>query len=988
VVSSNAGSLAYGGTPSDQTVVAALRDLADRGLSVVFSPFILMDIPGGNALPSPYGDDASQPTYPWRGRITCDPAPGQPGTPDKSAPAAAQIAAFVGTTVPGDYALSGDTVVYTGPDEWSLRRMVLHYAWLCKAAGGVGAFVLSSELRGLTHVRDSASHYPFVTALAALAADVRAILGPDAKILYAADWTEYFGHQPQDGSGDVFFHLDPLWSSPDIDAVGIDCYWPLADWRDGLDHLDRQNGARSPYDLDYLRHNVFAGEGYDWYYASGADRDLQIRSPIADGAGKPWVYRFKDLRSWWLNPHYDRPAGAESASPTAWVPESKPVWLMEIGCPAVDKGANQPNVFVDAKSSESALPYYARGIRDDLAQRSYLQALISAFDPASDAYSPGANPVSAVYGDRMLDCSRVHVYAWDARPFPAFPSSLETWGDAPNWRLGHWINGRIASVPLSGLVHRLLEDFGQTGHDASLLEGIVPGYVVDRIMSARDALQPLELAFFFDAVERADHIAFHHRAEAISASHVTPGNLVEDRPDRPLHRLTRAQETDLAASAKIGYVLADGEYAPAIAEARRLTGASTRVASASLPIVLEPEQADAIAETWLHETWTARERANFSLPPSRLAVEAGDAVILEANGRSRLLRVTEIGDHGARTIGAQALDPEGYGAAGATPRPPTWRPPDTAAPGELIFLDLPTALSAAGVTGLAAAAVRRPWAGPVALYRSPEPAGFAYHSSIAAPAITGVLLDPLPAGPPGRWDYANMPRVLLDDGSLSSVSELRLLSGANLAAVASPTGGGWEIVQFQSATLIAARTYRLSALLRGLGGTEDAMAATAPAGSRVVLLDAAVTAVPSTADDVGTPYIWRHGPAARAPGSPAYAELTHVDQGRALRPLSPAHVRADRAVSGDITLTWVRRTRSGGDSWELPDVPLGEDYERYEIDIRDGGTVKRTLVSSTPNVVYSAAAQVADFGSVQSAVTVDLCQLGVTGRGVPARTTV
>lgn len=88
--------------------------------------------------------------------------------------------------------------------------------------------------RGL--VRDTASSYPFVAALMQLASDVKSVL-PDARVTYAADWSEYFGHQPTDGSGDVYFHLDPLWASADIDAIGIDVYWPLADWREGRAQL-------------------------------------------------------------------------------------------------------------------------------------------------------------------------------------------------------------------------------------------------------------------------------------------------------------------------------------------------------------------------------------------------------------------------------------------------------------------------------------------------------------------------------------------------------------------------------------------------------------------------------------------------------------------------------------------------------------------------------------------------------------------------------
>ena len=316
LISTRDGGAAYGGTPSDQTVVAAIQDLKARGLSVTLTPFILMDVPAGNTLPNPFGGDG-QPVYPWRGRITCHPAPGQPETPDKTAAAASQIAAFVGTAAAADFALSGTSVHYSGPNEWSYRRMVLHQAFLAKAAGGVDAFVIGTELRGLTWVRSAADTYPFVEALTALAADVKSVLGSGTKVVYAADWSEYFGHQPADGSGDVYFHLDPLWSSANIDAIGIDVYWPLADWRDGRDHLDAVAGAASIYDPAYLRSNVAGGEGFDWYYASDADRDAQIRTPITDGSGKPWVFRYKDILSWWSNAHFDRPGGVESGTPTA-----------------------------------------------------------------------------------------------------------------------------------------------------------------------------------------------------------------------------------------------------------------------------------------------------------------------------------------------------------------------------------------------------------------------------------------------------------------------------------------------------------------------------------------------------------------------------------------------------------------------------------------------------------------------------------------------
>nr|WP_291006363.1 glycoside hydrolase/phage tail family protein [Hyphomicrobium sp.] len=409
---------------------------------------------------------------------------------------------------------------------------------------------------------------------------------------YAADWSEYFGHQPADASGDVYFHLDPLWSSSSIDAIGIDVYWPLADWRDGREHLDYQEGVRAIYELPYLTGNLRGGEGFDWYYASAEDRAGQERTPITDGAGKAWVFRYKDIKSWWLNAHYDRPGGIESGTPTAWVPQSKPFWLMEVGCPAVDKGANQPNVFVDPKSSETALPYFSKGTRDDFMQRRFLRAVIEGLDPDADGYLAAANPVSEVYGGRMVDLDHVHVYTWDARPYPAFPFDTDVWGDGDNWRLGHWLTGRFANVPLAETVARLLDDYGFAAHDAGALNGTVPGYVVDRVMAARDALEPLELAFFFDAVESGGEIVFRHRGVEPAAADLVMGDLVETRADSALLALTRGQETELPASAKVRFISASGDYAQAVAEARRITGASGRVSQADLPLVLEGQQAE------------------------------------------------------------------------------------------------------------------------------------------------------------------------------------------------------------------------------------------------------------------------------------------------------------------------------------------------------------------------------------------------------------
>ncbi|MCW8843635.1 MAG: glycoside hydrolase TIM-barrel-like domain-containing protein, partial [Rhodobacteraceae bacterium] len=442
----------YGGTPCDASVIEALSELRARGKEVMFYPFILMEQRADNNLPDPWGEGAEQAALPWRGRITPATAPGRAGSSDGTAAAESEVAAFFGTASAADFSVTDGGVAYSGPQEWRYRRFILHYAALCKAAGGVARFCIGSEMRGLTQIRGQDNRFVAVEALRDLLSEVRAILGPDTKLTYAADWTEYFGHHPQDGSGDVFFHLDPLWADANLDFIGIDNYMPISDWRDGVDHADAQAGWQSLYDLDYLRAGIEGGEGYDWYYHSETARAAQLRTAITDGLhDEPWVFRYKDIANWWAEAHHERLNGQRAPEPTAWVPGSKPIVFTEIGCAAIDKGTNQPNRFVDAKSSESGLPHGSNGQRDDYLQQQYYRALLSYWN------DPVHNPVSPIYGDPMIDMGATCAWAWDTRPFPAFPNARSLWSDGANYARGHWLNGRVSTRSLASVVAEICE---------------------------------------------------------------------------------------------------------------------------------------------------------------------------------------------------------------------------------------------------------------------------------------------------------------------------------------------------------------------------------------------------------------------------------------------------------------------------------------------------------------------------------------------------
>ncbi len=498
------GSYAYGGTPSDQSIVRCIEYLKTRGLRVVFYPFLLGDVPG---------------SYPWRGRIAYSP---NLSSPDASSAASSAVAAFLGSAATSQFSrdTTNLTVAYSGSvNDYSYRRMILHYANLCVIAGGVDLFLIGSELRGLEIIRGPAWtsagvvsggattwDYPFVNGLIMLSDDVRSIfdgagltkdvLGLHNLISYGADWSSWMGvshtaSNPPSPNGH-WPHLDQLWGHSNIDLVCFDNYLPLSDWTTGANGgQDALNWAATPpanwpptmpnavglglsgtpllYSKAYLKANIEGGERFNWFYFDGnnlgrgldpSGSDLKVSLPDGDRLiqsrnryyPNQQILGQKQIRWWWNNPHralYDDGDGtgeSPKGSPTLWAANSKSIAFTEYGFPSCDRSTNQPNVFFDAKSSESATPYWSiwdpadgGGYQPRQDQNLQLLALQALYEywfvdlPSNNATVGSLAMIQQVF------CS---VWNWDARPFPAFPSLSGVWSDAGNWQAGNWLNGR------------------------------------------------------------------------------------------------------------------------------------------------------------------------------------------------------------------------------------------------------------------------------------------------------------------------------------------------------------------------------------------------------------------------------------------------------------------------------------------------------------------------------------------------------------------
>jgi len=897
------GGPAYGGTPSDETVRQAVAALKARGLEVTLYPFLLMDVPAGNGLPDPYGG-AEQAAYPWRGRVK-----GEDG-----AGAAADVSAMFGT-----------------PDGWGLRRFVLHHAALAAETGADG-LLIGSEMRGLTTTRDAGGGFPAVAAFRALAAECRAVVGPDVAISYAADWSEYAGVR---SGGEVLFHLDPLWADAAIDYVGIDWYPPLGDWRAGDGGVDAAVFT-GPDDAAGLAAQVAGGEGFDWFYASDADRAVQARTPIVDKAhGEDWVFRVKDLKGWWSNAHHERPGGVRAATPTDWVARMKPVRLTEFGCAAVDRGGNAPNLFQDPKSAESALPPFSTGAREDRMQRRALEAVLGHFAEA------GNNPVSAVYGGPML--AAADVWCWDARPWPAFPAREDVWADAGSWRTGHWLNGRLGGE-MRDLIAAVLRRGGLADAEFEIggFTGEVQGYVIDRPMRTRDALEPLLAGLGLIAAERDGRVAVIGDEPPVAALTLTALALPDEGVSLKAERVLELKP----GAARVRYI--DGEAGYQTGSAVVRSAGEGGGVDLDLPAVCSAALARAAAERAL-EAGGADRLTILPGPVEALALEPGDTVTVE--GRTGGWRVMRLDMDETPSV---VLEPVSGVRVGEDDRRPA-AGPAAEVPGAPFFrmIELPPLAGSEDDGRPIAVVAADPWR-PMRVFAGPDAGSLTARGDVAQPATVGVLLEALAAGPRHRRDDANAMLVRVEGRAPESRSDAAVFAGGNAAAVEGV--GGWELVQFQTATLVGDGVWRLSGLLRGQQGTA---AVAAPGGAVVVFLDQAPARVESPRAERGLPLVWRAGPAGGPAGGAAVAEIGFTTQGVHERPWSPAQPRVRARADGGFDLGWIARSRIDGDRWEGEAVASGS--ARFRVRVLDGGETVRVFEVEANQATYAAADLAGDF---------------------------
>lgn len=419
----------------------------------------------------------------------------------------------------------------------------------------------------------------------------------------------------------------------------------------------------------------------------------------------------------------------------------------------------------------------------------------------------------------------------------------------------------------------------------------------------------------------------------------------------PANRRQRAAAASLPTGLAVGHYDPGRDYQVGLQRVLRdLPGAG--VASLDLPMAMSPAAAKTIGAARLSQRVAGRETITVSLPWRYASIVAGDVVQYDgAPWRVRERRIEAM----VVALDLQRLPATGAAvsmpASGGRALPVADLP---AGPTTLLVLDLP-ALDAALATPrlwLAAAGAAPGWRSSTIEVSLDD--GASYVAGGVGPAATmGTALIVLPPGPANRWDrHARLDVELIADAMwLESRPEAAVLAGANLALV------GNELFQFAVAEPIGARRFRLSTLLRGRRGSDAAIAGHGPGEGFVMLDPAALLAFDPPVDAVGRTLRFR--PAGR--GDAGAAPASAIVGGAALRPLSPAGLMLT-ADAGDIVARWTRRSRAGFGWPDFTDPPLGEEVERYRVELWLDGRPARRLDTGAPALRYTTADRAADGG--------------------------
>ncbi len=197
---------------------------------------------------------------------------------------------------------------------------------------------------------------------------------------------------------------------------------------------------------------------------------------------------------------------------------------------------------------------------------------------------------------------------------------------------------------------------------------------------------------------------------------------------------------------------------------------------------------------------------------------------------------------------------------------------------------------------------------------------------------------------------------------------------------------GNEIIQFRDAEFIDDGRYKLTGLLRGRLGTENETAGHVE-GERFVLLDSLIFKATMPKALINNSIDIKVVSFGQNINDVTAISITYMAKN--LIPYAVGDLDAVKDDSGDITISWLRRSRESSTWRDYVDMPLSESVEAYKIEIIDDeNQIVRTISAGTTSVIYTISEQTTDFGGSQDSIKARVYQISeLVGKGLETEKT-
>lgn len=441
-------------------------------------------------------------------------------------------------------------------------------------------------------------------------------------------------------------------------------------------------------------------------------------------------------------------------------------------------------------------------------------------------------------------------------------------------------------------------------------------------------------------------------------------------------RLKRTVKSWLEVPSKITltYIDKDLDHAQNVVSAA-IQGEEEREIKMSIPIVGTQSQAKDLADKTLYLERLSRITYAFTLPRTHLKYDPGDIIPMLINGITVNLLITDIAydPRGMLTFTSIENDIDLYDISTNLPDsisvPPVQR---IVPPTDVYSLNIPYVNDAdRGATSVLVALDKINWQGASLFVSYDNGANYTPLTVSLVGTKIGVAANVLPAANPSTIDYNNT--LLINNiGTLESITIIEMLNGKNTILV------GDELLRFADAELQLNGSYKLSALQRGIRGTENHMSTHEP-NEICYLMDRKT----NLSGELNRSFLLKALSIGSSDTVAGVSPISILPLGVGLRPYAPGQLNGNRSVTGDLSITWQRRDRLRADWRGAGEIPMSETSEKYEIDIYNALIIVRTIaIINSKSITYTAEQQIEDFGSIQSSVKIRIYQISSSvGRG-------